>query len=93
LVEAGGGTLLSNQFNLPTAPSFLWSGQHEFMPSTDDLESQLDELSKVRVKHYERAQSAAMSLRACEEQIRQIMKREKGKAKTPKKIKRERDCA
>jgi hypothetical protein len=72
----------------PTPPSFVLSFQPETIPWTDKLESQLEALMKLRLKHLERAKYAVEN----SEDIGRIKDREKSMAKAVGKIKCERDC-
>lgn len=75
---------LSKHPSPPTPPHFLLDVQPDAIPWTDELESRLDVLLKLKAKHSERVRLAKDNVRAILEEFTRIRNREK--------VKREREC-
>jgi len=72
--------------------SLLFKHPPDTVPPTDELESLQAELELLKQRTLERAKKAGEDLKIIGESMRRMKEREKGKAKSIEKIKRERDC-
>ncbi|CAL1703253.1 unnamed protein product [Somion occarium] len=74
----------------PTIRSTLFKNPSDSIPPTDELQILQEELKLFREKTLERARRAGEDIRIIEESMRRLREREKGKAKAPSLVKKER---
>lgn len=72
--------------------SALFKNPSDGIPSTDELETLRSDLKLFQEKTMERARKAQEDIRIIEESMRRLKEREKGKAKAPGPVKKERAC-
>ncbi|EMD34328.1 hypothetical protein CERSUDRAFT_117206 [Gelatoporia subvermispora B] len=75
----------------PPIRSSLFRNPPESVPATEELEALHEELLLLKQKTLERVKRAGDDIRSLEESMRRLKEKEKGKAKTLERVKKERD--
>jgi transcriptional adapter 3 len=78
----------------PPSPlrSALIKNPPDAIPHTEDLEALQEELQRMRKLSMDRSKKASQDIKLIQDSYRRIREKEKGKAKAPEPVKRERDC-